>query len=903
MQNCRSRILVSGGDRKIGCLLVAAFAWILLSECALENVTGAEQNSRGKAALRSGDYAQAREYFESALTDKTGLEENQLGLLQTLRVTGAYRDAARRAAEFLLARGDSAPLHLERGRIADAVGDYAEAEQQLRRAAALASAGSIVQWDATRALAEVLEKTGKRTEAQRLWDRLIDDYRAGRAQGSRRLGIVAVAAQHRGYVKDAKDIFIDATDPKLGEVQLEALADFGFLFLEKDNATEALGVFRDCLKINKSYPDALLGVALAKRDESNQEAEAYSREALKINPNFVPALNVLASLAIEEENPEAAEKGIAAALAVNPSDLESLSLQAVYCYFSGDASGFAAIEKKILGINPSYGRFYYSLAENFVSRRKYQEAVDFNRKAVALDPELWAAYASLGMNLTRVGELKEGRKAIQQAFEGDPYNVRAFNSLELFDQIDTFVDSRSEHFRFKMSQEDAPVLSSYASELAEEAYARLTRRYGFQPADPIQIEIFPDHGGFAVRTLGLPGLAGALGVCFGKVMAIDSPRARKTETFNWGTTLWHEFMHVITLQMTRYNIPRWFSEGLSCFEEHKAKPGWGDHLTSLFIKAYKEGKLLKATQLNAGITHPQSPEQIELSYYQAALVCEWIEEKFGFEKIRQSLLLFAENKPADEVFRQTLGLDVSGIDAEYARFLDSRFSAIAAQVNFAQPESITAAEPPAAGPDKDTLMRVLKSNPGDFFANLHLGMLLQKENAHAEAEPYLKNAKKSFPQYVESGNPYQLLGRWYLSAGRENDALAEFVAWSREDSGSREPLVRAAEIYGRRKEWTPAAEMLNRSIYINPYDADAQKKLGEAAVESRKWDSAIAAYRALVALNAADPAGTHYDLARVLAAAGKKQEAKREVLRALEIAPTFVKAQELLLKLSGDTPE
>jgi len=136
-----------------------------------------------------------------------------------------------------------------------------------------------------------------------------------------------------------------------------------------------------------------------------------------------------------------------------------------------------------------------------------------------------------------------------------------------------------------------------------------------------------------VRTLGLPGL-GALGVCFGQVVAIDSPRARKIGSFNWGATLWHELAHVITLQMTNHNIPRWYSEGLSVYEERRARPGWGDDLSPAVVRAYQEGKLLKVSELNAGMMRPRVPEQIMLSYYQASLFCELIEKKFGFERFR-----------------------------------------------------------------------------------------------------------------------------------------------------------------------------------------------------------------------------------------------------------------------------
>jgi tetratricopeptide (TPR) repeat protein len=234
------------------------------------------------------------------------------------------------------------------------------------------------------------------------------------------------------------------------------------------------------------------------------------------------------------------------------------------------------------------------------------------------------------------------------------------------------------------------------------------------------------------------------------------------------------------------------------------------------------------------------------------------------------------------------------MDAAYARFIDSRIKGIASHLNFARRDGGT-----STGLDRNDLALQLKSNSEDFFANLQMGTLLRKEGADSEAEVYLKKAQRLFPQYVEAGNPYQLLGQIYLETQRENEALAEFTGWSRLDGSSRDPLIRAAEIYRKRKDWASAAEMLNLSVYIHPYDLDIQKKLGEAAMESGKWAAAITSYRVLVSSNPPDPAGAHYDLARALLASGRSQEAKRETLRALEIAPTFIKAQELLLKLSG----
>jgi len=882
--------------------VLAVGVWISIGSCFAWFEEENDPVLQGSMALRSGDYSHARQLFELALKEGHDPEQSQSGLLEAMRITGGYEEAVRHFETFLSARPDSASLLLEGGLIYRETGDYTKAEDLLKRALSIATRQPALRLDAMRGLAELLEDVGRKTEADRFWNRLIEEFQRGNVRGSRGLGTIAVAAWRKGFIYDAKDLFLDATDPELGEVSLEALTDLGHLLLEKYNATEAMESFKDCLKINASYPAALVGMARAKKYENDIEVELYSRSAIETNPNNVFARNLLAELALEAEYYEAAFDEIRRALDVNPSNLESLSLLAVYYFIHGDSASFESTERKILSINPAFGRYYYMLAENMVTRRKYDEAVQFSRKAITLNPELWPAYLTLGMNLTRLGDLDGGQKAIEQAFEGDPFNVWAANSLELLDQVSTFLQSESDHFHYRMSGEDGPVLSPYVARLAEEAYANLTARYGFQPQEPIFIEIFPDHGGFAVRTLGLPGLKGALGVCFGKVVAMDSPRAREAGAYHWGATLWHEFAHVITLQMTDHNIPRWFSEGLSVFEEYKARPGWGDGIDLDFINAYKEGTLLKASKLNEGFTRPENPGRIMLSYLQSALVCEWMEESYGFESIRKSLRLFAENKPSEEVFLETLGLDAAGMDAEYERYIDARIKKIASSIVFDSRDTAPSGEG-AAKPDRHSLEQRQQENPDHFFINLQLGALLQKEGALDKAEGYLKKARELFPQYVGEGNPYQLLARIYLETQREDEALEQFEKWIRMDGSSREPLLKAAEIYKKREDWTSLVRVLDLSIYIHPYDMEIQKNLGEASLQGENWDIAIAAYRSLIALNTTDPAGAHFDLATALFVSGDPGSAKREILRSLEIAPTYRKAQKLLLKLTGEQTE
>lgn len=859
--------------------------------CSAFRPDAQESHARGREMLRSGQYEEAIEQFETALKSSPDHEGSQTGILEALRETGRYELAQKRAEGFPAAREAAAGLHVEMGRILAARGEYTESEKHFRRAIGL---GGDRRLAASRELAALLEETGRRSDAESIWRQVLEEYKKRQLRGSEALGIAALAAWRLGYAQDAKDLFLDATSGS--DASLRALADFGFLFLEKYNSSDAAGVFRDCLKINKRYPDALLGMALAKRFEKSDQTESFARTALEVNPNLVPALTLLAELRMQEEDYERAREFIRKALAVNPKSLEALSLEAVYYLFRSDSDHFAQVERKVLEINRGYGRFYHTLAENLVMRRKYEEAVEFNRKAISLDPKLYAAHASLGINLMRIGEILEGRRWIQHAFDGDPFNVWAFNTLDLLDQMGKFEEARSDHFVFRMAAEDKAALSRYAPKLAEEAYTKLTQRYGFTPQGQIQVEFYPDHAGFAVRTLGLPGL-GAFGVCFGKVIAQDSPRARPTGSFNWGTTLWHEFAHVISLQMSRHNVPRWFSEGISVYEERRARPGWGDDLTALFVKMHKEGKLLSVSELNFGMMRPKFPEQVGLSYYQASLVCELMEERFGFAKIREALLLYAENHSTEEVFRRALGWDMATLDREYAKFLDDRLQTLGSRLNFKR-----MAENEEEYAKKETLSEILKKDPEDFFGNVRMGSILRREKANQAAEVYLKKAQSLFPEFVEGGNPYHLLMDIYLEEGREEDALAQIDGWIRYDENVILPLQKAGEILRKKKNWNELKRVMELQTYIQPADPEVHTALGEAAAETGDWGTAIASYQVLVGLNPIDPASAHFNLARALYGSGKKQEAKREVLRALEIAPHFEKAQQLLLKLSAGSP-
>ena len=96
-----------------------------------------------------------------------------------------------------------------------------------------------------------------------------------------------------------------------------------------------------------------------------------------------------------------------------------------------------------------------------------------------------------------------------------------------------------------------------------------------------------------------------------------------------------------------------------------------------------------------------------------------------------------------------------------------------------------------------------------------------------------------------------------------------------------------------------AARAADLDLAVRRDAAHAARRAGESGAATTR--TALRERRAVLALNPPDPIEARYQLARALAASGDRAAARREVLRVLEQAPSFEKAQALLLELQGRT--
>src|SRR5439155_4813170 len=238
---------------------------------------------------------------------------------------------------------------------------------------------------------------------------------------------------------------------------------------------------------------------------------------------------------------------------------------------------------------------------------------------------------------------------------------------------DKFVTVRDGDVVMRLHKDEAPVLQEYAMSLTHRALDTFSKRYEFVPRGPILVEIFPKHDDFAVRNLGLPGLIGALGICFGRVVSMDSPRARPPGEFQWEATLWHELAHVITLQMSNQRVPRWLTEGISVYEEKKARSEWGREMDVQFAGMLNRGETIKLRDLNAAF---QNPKTISLAYYEGSLVVEHIVSAYGQVAMNKLLRTFAQGLDTDAALKAAMNTDFASMQAGFDQMLEQKFGAM-----------------------------------------------------------------------------------------------------------------------------------------------------------------------------------------------------------------------------------
>ena len=850
------------------------------------------QDAVGFAALRAGRYDEAVRTLRPQALD--GSSAALSGWVTALRETGDYEgavEAAERGVELGVAgaRALLGAALLDLGRVREA------------RAALEAGAGERgVAGALARVELGILEyRYGDRDVARGLFGGFIDYYNSAPSLTAAELTAVGRALVHLSrwnyeYAHDALTALDEAV--AAGPLDHTARLTIAQLFLERYDANEAATAFQEVLAENPSHPAALLGLARVARLEGGGDPVAALEGALATNPKLAGARTLLSRLRLMDGNRGEALEEVDRVLDGNGSDLDALGTKAAILHLAGDAAGYRAVMERVRTLTGSPTAPFVVLAELAADHRKYGDALAFARAATEADPDSWTGWGLMGLNQVRLGRVDEGRTNLERGFAGDPFNLWFKNTLDLLDTFAEYHIVETRHFRLVLHGSEADLLAPYMEPVAERAYEEMSRRYGYTPAEPIRVEVYPRHADFSVRTVGLVGI-GALGVSFGPALAMDSPAARGRGDFNWASTLWHEIAHSFHIGVSDSEVPRWFSEGLAVHEQRKAAAGWGHQAGVGFIRSLASGEMRPVSELDRGFSSPRHPGEVVESYYQASLVFELIEERHGFPAIVDMLLAYRDGATNAEAFETALGVRLEDFDDDFEDFLKDRFAAALASVGGEQPEAMVGPMGLVAVPDIAALEAAVARSPRHFAPRMALGQALFREDRRAEAAEHFEAALEMFPQYGGPDGAHWFLGRIREAEGDAAVAITHYRALLGLNESHYDARTALAGLLSGGGDGAGAAEALQQVAYIHPYEIEDHERLAALMEAAGDLGGAVAERRAVVALGPVDRAAAHFQLARTLHLNGDPAAARSAVLAALEIAPNYEEALDLLLEL------
>jgi cellulose synthase operon protein C len=483
----------------------------------------------------------------------------------------------------------------------------------------------------------------------------------------------AEAAWATGNFDAANSLFREALAGSPGSTDVRVR--WGHLFMERFNTTEARRLFGEALKIKEDHAGALLGMALLSAEGFSSKAEEFATKAAEADKNLLEAQELLARLALERNRFDEAREYGRKAIAMKPNQaVDAMAVLAAADWLEDKPT--SAYEQQALAISTNYSDLYAIPARIFVLHRRYREAIKLYEKAVAIDAGNHRARSEMGVNLMRLGRDDEARRHLETTYNAGFRDATTVNSLRLLDSYKNFRLIKSGNQILRLHNKEWEALVIYVQRELDKAMRTFNRKYKLELQEPIQVEFYPDHEDFAVRTMGLPGL-GALGVAFGDTVAMDSPSARAPGEFHWASTLWHELSHVYVLKLTDHKVPRWFTEGISVHEETQASPEWGDRLDPPILKAIREKTLLPVADLDQGFQQPDTPTQVVVSYFQAGRVVDYIVEKWGWDMILTMIDDFKKMKPTGEVIEARLGMPSTDFDKQFLAWLDAQVGEMA----------------------------------------------------------------------------------------------------------------------------------------------------------------------------------------------------------------------------------
>jgi tetratricopeptide (TPR) repeat protein len=153
------------------------------------------------------------------------------------------------------------------------------------------------------------------------------------------------------------------------------------------------------------------------------------------------------------------------------------------------------------------------------------------------------------------------------------------------------------------------------------------------------------------------------------------------------------------------------------------------------------------------------------------------------------------------------------------------------------------------------------------------------------------------PDYVDQGSPYVAKARAHKELNETALMTSTLLEYRKRGGYDPDSLLALAKSLADAKRGDDSIAVLQDVLMVAPLRAEVHSQLGDQLLAAGRAADAVVEYKALVAMAPQDMADAHYRLAKAYFAAGDKNGSRDQLLYALEIAPHYREAQQLLLEV------
>lgn len=736
---------------------------------------------------------------------------------------------------------------------------------------------------------EQMGQTAKALEVLEQWAQGFDPREpVEAAQLTAAADAMAMAAEltgEPGHVYQTALSLLGRAHGEVDRLYWPAMVSEARLLMSRDNPSEAQQSLLESLRLNPRCSPAwyLLGLMAAERFDF-QTADRCLHRLRQIHPEHLLGDLLETQSLLFQKNPTAAARVLTQALDRYPRQRQLLALLAATKALTFDEAGLNRVIKELEPSSSSAALACFTAGRFLSLARQYPLGEQMLRRAAEYTPNWPRPYIELGSLLMQAGGESDAVPILLQATALDPFNRRAHNLLVLAQELQGYERIHTEHFVIQYQAGIDEALAQDISREVENIYRRITGIFEYQPPNKTLIEILPDEQSFAVRMTGMPDIW-TVAACSGDVIALAPPRggAHQAGPFDWARVIEHEFVHTVTLNMTRYRIPHWFTEACAVWLE----PG-ERHFDDCLLLAWavNREKLFALGQLDLAFVRPKEPTDRPLAYAQSSWMLQYLVEQHGYGVVVQMLQLFRSGASTQSALTQAVGIEPSDFMNQFTAWARRQVGDWGLGPGPADPQVAAFLKKGEAAETLDEasveeFSRLLSRHPDHpelLKISAHVAV------THLDAD----QAAAAVMRYASSRPvdpwPYERLVEIQMRAGRPDRAVAAMEQLDRWDVASGQWAYQLAQIHQSAGRFDAACEAIERALHRQPYRAQSRELAATVYLQAHQPQLALHHVQALVAIEPDRP--VHWvRLGAIYKKLGQHEQATRAIRKALSLDP------------------